>query len=174
MYSSSGNSLAVSVARLDDLLPAARLLKLGVRLGLGTDLSGGFDPSVYSAIRQAVITSRLLNDGVNAALPSAERGVQDARITLADAFHAATAGGGAALRLPIGRLATGFSFDAQLIDTRIDGASLPIFEDDPDPLSVWERICYLADARHIRRVWVAGRVVHDSEVSPRTGSGRKQ
>ena len=37
----------------------------GMCIGLGTDVSGGYDPSMLSAMRVAVVSSRLLASGVN-------------------------------------------------------------------------------------------------------------
>ncbi len=41
-----------------------------------------------------------------------------------------TGGGGEALSLPIGKLEKGYAFDAQMIDTTIPTARLPIFTQD--------------------------------------------
>jgi len=37
----------------------------GMCIGLGTDVSGGYDPSMLSAMRVAVVSSRLLASGVD-------------------------------------------------------------------------------------------------------------
>ena len=41
------------------------------------------------------------------------RGVKTARITVNEAFYLATAGGGQALSLPIGKLEKGYAWDVQ-------------------------------------------------------------
>ena len=50
------------------VLPVSKLLQQQVKIGLGTDISGGYSPSIYQNIRQAVMSSRMLNDGVNSEL----------------------------------------------------------------------------------------------------------
>lgn len=57
-----------------------------VDVGLGTDISGGFSPSLYDNMKQAVMSSRMLNDGVNHEIESDERGVSNSNITLKEAF----------------------------------------------------------------------------------------
>lgn len=37
------------------------LLEDGITVGLGTDVSGGYSPSVLEAVRQACLVSRLLS-----------------------------------------------------------------------------------------------------------------
>ncbi|MEG0268393.1 MAG: amidohydrolase family protein, partial [Carnobacterium sp.] len=130
---------------------------MGVEIGLGTDLSGGFDPSIYSAIRQSVISSRMLEDGVDTKKSPAERSDGEKhRIMANEAFYFATAGGGESLSLPIGRLAENYAFDAQVIDTNTENASMPIF-DDSEPLEdIFQKILYLTKRENITSVWVQG------------------
>ena len=78
----------------NSVLPVAHLHEKNVEIGLGTDVSGGFSPSLYDNIRQAVMASRMLEDGVNPDLAPHVRGRQDSRITVNEAFYLATAGGG--------------------------------------------------------------------------------
>ncbi|RXH50860.1 guanine deaminase [Kurthia gibsonii] len=140
----------------NSVLPVAHLHEKNVEIGLGTDVSGGFSPSLYDNIRQAVMASRMLEDGVNPDLAPHVRGRQDSRITVNEAFYLATAGGGESLSLPIGRLEEGYCFDAQVIDT----TSLPIF-DATEPLEdIFQKILYLTRPEHIQQVFVQGECVH--------------
>ncbi|MFC5468153.1 guanine deaminase [Cohnella suwonensis] len=144
----------------NSVIPIARWLDRGVEIGLGSDLSGGFSPSLFDNARQAVISSRMLEDGVNATFPPGRRGVPESRITIDEAFYLATAGGGESLSLPIGRLAEGHAWDAQLIDTTMPGAKLPIFSASEPLHDIFQKIMYLARPEHIREVWVQGEKVH--------------
>lgn len=144
----------------NSVIEIARRMAQGVDIGLGSDLSGGYSPSLYDNARQAVISSRMLEDGVNPALPAEARGVPSSRITIDAAFYLATAGGGEALSLPIGRLAVGFAWDAQIVDTAVPGARLPIFGVEEDLHGIFEKIMYLARPENIREVWVQGERVH--------------
>ncbi|THF83435.1 guanine deaminase [Cohnella fermenti] len=144
----------------NSVLPVARWLDKGVEIGLGTDLSGGFSPSLYDGARQAVISSRMLEDGVNGKLPTAERGLPESRLTISEAFYLATAGGGESLSLPIGRLEAGYAFDAQVVDSRLEAAKLPVYSSDESLEDVFQKLLYLVRPEHIREVWVQGELVH--------------
>ena len=84
--------------------PVQRFRKQGIHVGLGTDISGGYSPSMYENIRQAVLVSRLLETGVNAMLPPDERGGlgEGTRVSIVESFWLATTGGAEALGLPTG------------------------------------------------------------------------
>lgn len=145
----------------DSVLPLSRWLAKGIDIGLGSDLSGGFSPSLFDNVRQSVISSRMLEDGVNAAVPADARGVPNSRITIDEAFYLATAGGGKSLSLPIGRLAEGFAWDIQIIETTASNAKFPIYEDDESSLyDIFQKIMYHSRPEHIREVWVQGEKVH--------------
>lgn len=144
----------------NSVLPLARWLEKGVEIGLGSDISGGYSPSLYDNARQAVISSRMLEEGVDPALPADTRGVPSSRIAIDEAFYLATAGGGEALSLPIGRLAEGYAWDAQIVDIALAGAKLPVFGGDVPPQEIFQKIMYLARPENIREVWVQGERVH--------------
>jgi guanine deaminase len=144
----------------NSVIPVAHLHSKGIDIGLGSDISGGFSPSLYDNARQAVISSRMLEDGVNTRLPAVERGVPHSRITINKAFYFATAGGGESLSLPIGRLAENFAWDVQIIDTTTATAKLPIFDEQEDLEDVFQKIMYLVRPENICEVWVQGERVH--------------
>lgn len=144
----------------NSVIPIAHLHSKNVEIGLGSDISGGFSPSLYDNIRQAVISSRMLEDGVNTSLPASERGVPGSRITIHEAFYLATAGGGESLSLPIGRIEENYAWDVQVVDTKLPSAKLPIFNEDENLDDVFQKIMYLVRPEHIREVWVQGERVH--------------
>lgn len=145
----------------NSVIPIAHLHSKGVEIGLGSDISGGFSPSLFDNARQAVISSRMLEDGVNTAISAEKRGVPNSRITINEAFYLATAGGGESLSLPIGRLAENYTWDAQIIDTTLATAKLPIFNANEDLKDVFQKIMYLVRPENIREVWVQGEKVHE-------------
>ncbi len=131
-----------------------------VEIGLGTDISGGFSKSIFDNIKQAVISSRILEDGVDTRLASHERGVPKSRITLNEAFYHATAGGGQALSLPIGKLAKGYAWDALVLKTDVPEARLPIFDQKEELTDIFQKLIYMSQGANIRKVWVQGQLVH--------------
>ena len=145
----------------NSVIPVAHFHEKGIDIGLGSDVSGGFSPSLFDNARQAVMSSRMLEDGVNPALPAAIRGVPNSRITINEAFYLATAGGGESLSLPIGRLEENYTWDVQIIDTKLATAKLPIFNTNENLNDVFQKIMYLVRPENIREVWVQGRKVHE-------------
>lgn len=124
----------------NSVIPIAHFHSKGVEIGLGTDISGGFSPSLYDNIKQSVISSRMLEDGVNTKLPADERGVPGSRVTVNEAFYLATVGGGDSLSLPIGRLAENYIWDVQVIDT----TNLPLYDSNDD---LQDAFCILYDLK---------------------------
>ena len=138
------------------VLPLKEFHSKGVNIGLATDISGGYCPSMYSAVRQAVISSRMLNEGVDPSLSRENRGRPDSAITLNNAFYCATVGGGKALDLPIGKLEKGYSFDVQVIDTSF---GLPLYYPEKKPEDLLHKILLLCERSNIKQVWVQGQQV---------------
>ncbi|HEY9011655.1 MAG TPA: guanine deaminase [Devosia sp.] len=139
----------------DSVFPLRQALEKGVHVGLGTDISGGPIASIWEAARGAVQASRLLEHGVDPALPADRRGRAESRIDMATAFHLATAGGGEALDLPIGTFAVGQKFDALLIDPNAAAGTVRLFG-ETDPVIVLEKVLYSATRPNIASVWVDG------------------
>lgn len=139
----------------NSVFPLRHALEKGLHVGLGTDISGGPIASIWEAARGAVQASRMLEDGVDPALPPERRGRKGSRIDVATAFHLATAGGGEALDLPIGSFAVGQKFDAMLLDPDAADGTVRRFG-ETDPLAILEKLLYTASRPNIRAVWVDG------------------
>lgn len=143
--------------------PIRRFREQGIHVGLGTDISGGYSPSMYENIRQAVLVSRLLETGVDASRPEAQRGLGTARISLAEAFWLATAGGAEALGLPVGTIQAGRAFDVQVVDVHRRDSDLTGFGVFDAPEDRLARILYLSTPDNVRKVYVQGRLVRDKD-----------
>jgi len=137
------------------VFPLRRALAHGVRVGLGTDIAGGAHPSMLDSARMAITASRMLETGVDPALPAGRRGRPGARIDATTALWLATAAGGAALDLPIGQFRPGYQFDAIAISP---GSNLTLPPGEA-PARLLERIIHTASRANVARVWVAGREV---------------
>ncbi len=139
----------------NSVFPLRHALEKGVHVGLGTDISGGPITSIWEAARGAVQASRMLEDGVDPALPADRRGRKDSRIDMATAFYLATAGGGETLDLPVGTFAVGQKFDAMLVDPKAAGGTVRLFGES-DPIAILEKVLYTASRPNIASVWVDG------------------
>jgi len=141
------------------VFPLRAALAKGVRVGLGTDISGGPTASMIEAQRMAIAASRMLETGVNPTLPQAERGRPGSRIDFDVAFHLATAGGADALDLPVGRFAPGFHFDAILVDPHAPGGTMRVWDDIDSDADALQKIVYTASKGNLAEIWIGGRRV---------------
>lgn len=164
IYAQTGTAVAhcpiSNVYFANSVIPIKHLKELDVQIGLGTDISGGFSPSLYDNIKQAVMSSRQLQEGVDTNLPQSERGVPNSSISVAEAFYLATTGGGEALDLPIGLIKPGYTGDLQVVDIQTAGHELPSFGVFDEPEYILQRILYLSTQANIQEVYVQGRLVH--------------
>jgi guanine deaminase len=140
----------------NSVFPLRHALERQVNAGLGTDISGGPIASLWDAMRATVMVSRMLQDGTDPALPSPTRGRPGAAVTLATAFHLATAGGGRALDLPIGLIAPGYRADLLTIDTTAPQGGIRLFG-ETDTALILQKILYTATRANIASVRVDGR-----------------
>ena len=139
----------------DSVLPLRRLLDGGVACGLGTDIAGGFSPSIFANARAAVLSARLLASGTDPRRTPQTRGAgAAARLEFTEALWLATRGGAEALGVEGGLLAPGRVFDAIELSGR--GAVLRL---DGTAEAIAQRVVCHADAGEIGRVWVSGRRV---------------
>lgn len=101
------------------LCPVRKLLAAHIDVGLGTDVSGGWSPSVLAAAREAGAVSRLLSS-VERDRPASEKEKEDpltSRLTVVESLYLATVGGASCLGLSekVGRFECGMDWDAQLV-----------------------------------------------------------
>uniref|UniRef100_A0A8C6YX70 Guanine deaminase n=1 Tax=Nothoprocta perdicaria TaxID=30464 RepID=A0A8C6YX70_NOTPE len=132
------------------ILNVQKVLKHNVKLGLGTDVAGGYSASMLDAIRKTMMASNaLLLSKVN------ERG-----LTLEEAFRLATLGGSQVLGLEdvIGNFEVGKEFDALLINTKASDSPFDLFSSDAFEDTL-QKFLYLGDDRNISEVYVSGKQV---------------
>lgn len=170
------------------LAPVRILLDDGLTVGLGTDVSGGYSPSVLEAARQACLVSRLLaysSEFQEMTGNSTSDGSE--KLSVEESLYLATRGGAAVVDMAddIGGFDKGMIWDAQLIelgavknDTEIpldagrakDLASLVLAESDTvgnvDLFGneTWQeqiqKWMWSGDDRNVKNVWVQGKLVH--------------
>ncbi|DAZ97701.1 TPA: hypothetical protein N0F65_009600 [Lagenidium giganteum] len=148
------------------VLNVRRLLNEGIKVGLGTDVSGGYSPSMLDAIRQAVIASKLVSIGNGSAYEGdAEHDV----LSYAEAFYLATVGSAQAIGLgdKVGNFQVGKEFDALVVDPYAENSPIDESHHEEDILTVFQKFLFLGDDRNIETIFVAGRVVKKaSDKSP--------
>lgn len=132
------------------VFPAKKLLSEEVKVGLGTDISGGYDPSVYQNIRQAIMSSRMLDEGVDSEISPDLRGTHQAAITAKNAFYMATIGGAKSLNLTTGQIKQGYAADLQIVHEKY-----PTFGHQ-EPEDTFEKIMYQTTVSEIDHVMTQG------------------
>ncbi|NWR00048.1 GUAD deaminase, partial [Paradoxornis webbianus] len=148
------------------VLNVRKVLEHNVKLGLGTDVAGGYSASMLDAIRKTMMASNSLQ--INK--------VNETRLTLEEAFQLATLGGSQALGLDdvIGNFEVGKEFDALLINTKASDSPFDLFSAD-DFEVIRNRLMFKkingndvrkvhdtdrkGDDRNISEVYVAGKQV---------------
>lgn len=130
------------------IAPARSYLDGGQRMGLGSDISGGFSLSGFRAISDAIQMSKLfwrLQD------------MDKKPLSLSEAFYMATKGGGEFFGR-VGSFEEGYEFDALVLDDAFLSSQKKL-----DEISRLERLVYLADQRCMRQKYVSGVKVWDIE-----------
>jgi guanine deaminase len=134
------------------IAPLRRELDAGIKIGLGSDVAGGSNISIFRAMTDAIHVSKLYNCYVNK---------DEAPLSLSEAFYLGTAGGGAFFGDitrgndgpgKCGSFAAGFDFDALVLDD--SDLSSPFELTLTERL---ERVIYLSADTNIKSKFVKGR-----------------
>ncbi|KAI1794607.1 Metallo-dependent hydrolase [Ganoderma leucocontextum] len=160
------------------------LLDHGIKVGLGTDVSGGFSPSILTAVQHASMCAKVVALRTDAA-PAHTR-FTGRQLPMATLFHLATRGGAEVcdLQRRIGSLEQGKAFDALVVSVRSDAGNPAVWGMDTaeelemgltrdgkaraktereELAGMLERFLFCGDDRNVRRVYVQGRFVGGKE-----------
>ena len=156
----------------------------GVTVGLATDVAGGHDPSMLSALRAAIFASHILEHGTDrfdtrcspsradaharvggqstAALPPLAGGEPGAGLSIREALWLATVGGAQALGKwsttdGVGSFEIGKSFDALAINPYKGSLGRSLVGSEPLEERI-EKFLRNGDDRNVESVWVQGRL----------------
>jgi guanine deaminase len=163
-------------------LSCKRLMEQGIKIGLGTDIAGGYHPSISDASRMAVLASlslqhqqlerRRIRDAQQHNTRQNGDGADDDHEPALDfrhSFYLATLGGAHALGLQdkIGTFQIGMEFDAIVLSSFSSSSSVEADESKPMPdifphdslADCFQKLWNLGDDRNIRRVFVQGRKI---------------
>jgi guanine deaminase len=134
------------------IMPLARYREAGLRVGLGSDVAGGPDPSLFVVMQVGAYAQAALRTVVGETRPS---------LTPLEWLRAGTLDGAAALGLDdrIGSLEVGKEADLIAIDPRLTAArrDLPYDTERVEPDEVMSRLIFRAHPDMVRGAWVRGR-----------------
>eukprot|EP00797_Seminavis_robusta_P003448 Sro1215_g253250.2 (190) ;mRNA; r:31762-32331 len=143
------------------VFPCRRMMQRGNKVGLGTDVAGGYSPSMLQAARTTVVASQSLQ-AMHTQMEQ-QPTTNDTTESILDyrhAFYLATLGGAEALGLQhqIGNLQVGMSFDAFILSAK-GKSNITVFPDFDSLADVFQKLLVLGDDRNISHVFVKGREV---------------
>jgi guanine deaminase len=123
-------------------------------VGLGTDVAGGYSPSMLDAIRNARIASVAVTQ-VSGKQNS--KVVQDFRLSFSQLFYLATLGGARVVGMGnvIGNFEVGKDLDALVVDPEAIESPMTVYKHD-DLLDRFQKFLFLGDDRNIIQVIVKG------------------
>lgn len=163
------------------IAPVGKFLDKGIKVGLGTDVSGGFSTSILGEIQHASMASKVLQFTADAAKThngavKQEGKFENKQLPISTLLYLATLGGASLCRLErhIGSFAPGKSFDALIVspsDKRIglwgsgEEVKPHLLGEEATAQDVQrkileqrlERFLFCGDDRNIDRVYVQGR-----------------
>ncbi|KAK3673938.1 hypothetical protein LTR78_006140 [Recurvomyces mirabilis] len=145
----------------DGICHVRDLLDSGIKVGLGTDCSAGYMPSIHSAMRSASDVSRHL-----AMRTGEERYV----LKFEELVYLATMGGANVLDMEeeVGGFGVGKRFDALVVDVRdVVGVDESLWEGEAegDAEALVRKWVFCGDDGSIRKVFVDGKVVAGQDVA---------
>ncbi|RHZ75785.1 hypothetical protein Glove_209g148 [Diversispora epigaea] len=141
-----------------------KLLNDNIKVGLGTDISGGFGKSILDSIRNASVASKVIH--FSNQNDDRDNNNKNSHLTLPELFYLSTMGGANLVNLEnvIGNFEVGKEFDALLIDPESPQSPIDIFDYDDDNIErIFEKFIFLGDERNISRVYVQGNFVSGTE-----------
>ncbi|KAJ2652791.1 hypothetical protein IWW40_000904 [Coemansia sp. RSA 1250] len=148
-----------------------RFIAQGIPVGLGTDVGGGYAPSILDAMRMAAAANRAL---IASRRDTGASGGSDRPLDANELLFMATQGGARVMGMAdqLGSMDAGKFFDALVVDLNVHNSPVP---SSSDTLAVreqlqtsveqaWrlraEQFVFLADDRNITKVYVAGKLIH--------------
>ncbi|XP_075047834.1 guanine deaminase [Mixophyes fleayi] len=164
-------------------LDVQNVLRHKVKMGLGTDVAGGYSISLIDAIRKAIETSKIIfmekikretnkintnqkgKMAPNEVSGHAKNGTMEMELdynvlSYKEAFRLATLGGSEALNIDhiTGNFEVNKEFDALVINPEAKDSPFEVFSQISKEEMI-QRFLYLGDDRNIKAVYVAGRCV---------------
>ena len=124
------------------VMPAKKLIKRGVKVGLGTDVGGGHNLSMTKAIVSAIQSSKAIRI----------KEPENEALTFEEVFYLATKGNGSFFGR-VGSFEPGYDFDALVIDDTSLG------DQEFDLVERLQRFIYIGDDRNIIFKFVKGNLI---------------
>ncbi|KAK0239932.1 hypothetical protein EDD85DRAFT_467981 [Armillaria nabsnona] len=146
--------------------PVGEFLDRGIKVGLGTDVSGGYSPSILNSVQTASIAAKVIAMQTAGSKPTSGK-FSDRQLSVATLLYLATLGGAEVcdLKERVGSFAPGKSFDALIINVSGKGGDPCIWGvgENIGLEGMLERLLFCGDDRNIAKVFVQGKLVGGTE-----------
>ncbi|KAK0463928.1 uncharacterized protein EV420DRAFT_1618767 [Desarmillaria tabescens] len=139
-------------------------------VGLGTDVSGGYSPSILSSVQSASIAAKVIAMKAKESKPMSGN-FSDRQLSVATLLYLATLGGADVCDLNerVGSFSAGKSFDALIVNVSAKGDIPSIWDSGAEKKGkavlegMLERFLFCGDDRNIARVFIQGKLVGGTE-----------
>jgi guanine deaminase len=140
------------------MMDSRGMLESGIKFGLGTDVAGGFSPSMLDAFRCALHTSSAREH-----LPKLGGETPKPVLSWRESLYLMTQGGADALSIGdrVGTFEVGKEFDAISVDHTVKNSPYDLFDMDTTT-SKLEKFLFIGDDRNIMDVYVQGKRIGGS------------
>ena len=134
------------------------LLQKKLKVGLGTDVSGGPSPSIIDSMRNAIMCSKAIYFEKR----KRDKNTKYKHLNVDEVFYLATEGGANALGIgdKVGNFEIGKEFDGLFVD--LNKGALDCFGHET-AYDLLNKMIFLADDRNIVKVFVQGKIVKNLE-----------
>ncbi|PBK97077.1 guanine deaminase [Armillaria gallica] len=145
--------------------PVGEFLDRGIKVGLGTDVSGGYSPSILNSVQTASIAAKVIAMQTAGSKPTSRK-YGGRQLSVATLLYLATLGGAEVcdLKERVGSFAAGKSFDALIINISDEGGNpcTANAEEKKEKVALkgmLERLLFCGDDRNIAKVFVQGKLI---------------
>lgn len=131
--------------------PVRKLLNCNIKLGLGTDVSAGYNCNILDTARHAHMVSRHLAMKQKTSVDK-----ENVKLSITECLYLATMGGANVLSLQdkIGSFEIGKKFDTLLINLN----NIDLFDNQVNDASFLDKWFFNGDDRNVSKVWVNGKL----------------
>jgi guanine deaminase len=138
------------------------MVEEGITVGLGTDVAGGYSPSMLDAMRQTLIASRanVLSQYKDPTRCPKKRISIDDSLDFRQVFHLATVGGAKVLGMGdvLGNFMPGKKLDALVVDVGADHGPVDLYGHESLE-DLFSKFLFTGDDRNIENIYVDGNLV---------------
>eukprot|EP01029_Cantina_marsupialis_P016066 TRINITY_DN3567_c0_g2_i1.p1 TRINITY_DN3567_c0_g2~~TRINITY_DN3567_c0_g2_i1.p1 ORF type:complete len:440 (+),score=171.04 TRINITY_DN3567_c0_g2_i1:51-1370(+) len=138
------------------ILDVRQSLNLGLTVGMGTDVAGGYSPSMLECIRSTLVGTQAKTFQKRDLSAEGTEPEDEKPLSYKEVFYLATVGGARALAMDnVGNFMPGKQFDALVVDVNATNSPIDMFPGQSVD-DCFQKFIFIGDDRCIERVYVSG------------------